>query len=727
MGSSSGGWADYWISIVDPKTVTIKETYNLQALGFSVPMVYKENQDNYTAITSLPPDKNFINVTNAYNIPDSEHDLPVTPYVNARVCYTHYQKSLEGETSSSVSTGETYDPYYVLNADRPASGICFYILYFLDCLFHHLDLVYDQTDLTSVGDLNRLCFFTTQCNYSTERKYKKDYIDNNGKEVKVYDFTNLDWINAWLRSRNTKGSLSTDKDLKKDLQSVSIQGVYYEVGAKALTPNGYLTVREIKYELFGDPTINVVANIMKMYANSNNFPSSSVSTIIDSLWASFGVKFMVDYDKKTVKARLIRNVLRDTDKPIKILCEVVSVEKISERITGFRMKYGAESDKKEKTEYIRNKVTDYDTSYDYEDYSNVDYSKTYVNIIKKIGGSDKTCYIDVNTGNQYRIKVNGDATTADELKPATFEVAQFHGVEIGDCSIENEDFIEELSSDFEPVIMNDVNGKNEKSATSGTSTIMVDETTGNQYTVSGPSAGKMRQILAAFIDEDMNHENIPFTIKNLLGSDNANFYLIENIYTDESYDPDSTEDGNSPLQHYDWGLAISIMRGGGSDAKIESYDYNYDGRKNSKWRLKAGEYQMGPDSIDNWGNDFDYNGTQPGIGDDERFSLKIRAYAPITDSEGNILCQSDRYDQSGNMVERIASRGLFDTFISEYAHFVTNRKKLGIKFKCEASELADIKWDKRYDIGGNVGWINKLNYKLSMNGIEVVTAEMFTL
>lgn len=726
---SSGGSREFWGTLVHPKTINIKETYELQALGYSVPMIFVEDPNTHQAISDSQYEKTFINVANAYNVPDSSHGLPITPYVNARVCYTHYQKALDGKTSSdSISTEGAYDPYFILQADRPASGICFYILYFLDCLFHYLGLVYDQKDLMSVGDLNRLCFFTTKCKYSMERKYDKDYIDFNGKEIKVFDLANLSAINAWLGTRRTKAHLETKHDVQKELKSVMVNGHYYEVGSQAYQDGIQATIREIRYELNGDPSINVSANIMKMFANSDNFPDVSVSTIIDSLWASFGIKFMIDYDKQTAKAKLIRNVFRDKDAPIRIKCDVISVIKKSEKITGFRMKYSAESDKKEKINNIKNHVYDYDTTYDYEDYSKVDYSKSYVDIIQKIGGSDKTCYIDKNTGNQYRIKVNGNATTVDELQPAIFEVAQCHSVEIGDCSDKNDDFVEELSSEFEPLIMNDVNGKDEKKVTSGKTSSMVDEKTGNSYSVSGPSSGNMRQILAAFVEEEMRHENIEFRISNLLGSDNANFYLEEVIRTDESYDPNNTEDGNSPLQHHDWGLAISVMRGGGSMSRLEPYDYNYDGMGNSKWRMKSGEYQMGLDSIDNWGNDFDYNGTQPGIGDDERFSLKIRAHAPITDDSGNILCQSDRYDQDGNMVERIASRGLFDTFISEYAHFVKNRKKLELKIRCESAELSNIQWDKRYDIGGIVGWINKLKYTLSLKtGISEVAVEMYVL
>lgn len=127
MGHHSGeNFIAFSANIVDNKVVTIKETYELQALGYSVPVIYKENSNTHQALSGLIIDKTFINVANAYNIPDSDHGLLVTPYVNARVCYTHYQQALDGKSSSdSVSTGGTYDPYYVLPAERPAERYLF--------------------------------------------------------------------------------------------------------------------------------------------------------------------------------------------------------------------------------------------------------------------------------------------------------------------------------------------------------------------------------------------------------------------------------------------------------------------------------------------------------------------------------------------------------------------------------------------------------------------------
>ena len=704
-----------WSSSESSTGGTAEKTSNkieLQALGFSFPGICETSAGEIANKKDGKPvvSKSFINVSDEY---------PMAAYCNARVCYTHYKKNMDGTSGDTVSTSETFDPYYVLEADRMQSGICFYILYFLDCLFDALGMNYDNSDLLTVGDMKRLCFFTTHCKYDMERKYP---------ENSNYDFQELSSINNWLSSRNTKANLSTAYEQTKKLESITVNGQTYSIGDEL--PNGLGKLKEASFKV-EDPYISVKANIMNMYANSKNFPDASVSSIIDSLWASFGIRFLVDYDKETVKAVFIRDLFRDTAEAIVLKCDIIdSPVKLNEKITGVRMRYSAESDNAEKKYNLVSGATDYDTNYDYIDYSQINTSLDYLEIIKKQSSSDKTCYIDLNTGNRYRIKVNADAENVAELKPAIFEVGTFTGVEIGDCSTENEDFIIELISDFEPIIPNDINGKREKQiGSSKTSTLYSDNpSVPEEYRrirVSNVNITDREQILAMFIDEDMWHENIPMVIQNAIGSDHADFYLNENLTTDEAYDVSSSEDGNSPLQTMDWGLAIGVMRGGGSDARIETYDWNYDGHGNSKWRTVAGKYAMSSDSMDNWGSQYDYNGTESGIGEDERFSLKIRSYI---EKDGQILCNDDIRDDEGNIETKVRTRGLYDTFMSEYAHFLLNRKKIQIKFRCEVAELANIQWGKRYNIGGYIGWINKLNYTISAeDGLGIVTAELYQL
>lgn len=697
-----------------PTTEKLSHNFELQALGFSYPGICQTSGSGVeNAIMSGGKPKvstSFINVTDEY---------PNFPYCNGRVCYTHYKKEDDGTSGKTVSTSEKFDPYYILEADRPQSGICFYVLYFLDCLFHYLGFHYDNSKLLTVGDMKRLAFFTTHCKYDLERKYPYKGIVGESSSI-TYDFNSLEQMNSWLSSRSTKGKLELEYESAKTLDSVEINGFWYRVGDEL--PNG----EDLKKAEFRAENVKMSAkgNIMNMYANSENFPDLSVSGLLDSLWGSFGIRFITDYEKQSVKPVFIREVFRDTSAPIKLNAKLVNVYKISEKITGVRMRYSSESDRVEQEKNIRYGVKDYDTNFDYIDYSIVNSSLDYLNIIKKNGSSDRTCYIDLTTGNAYRIKVSKDATKVDELKPAIFEVGAYKGVEVGDCSSINEDFIIELESEFVPLVLNDVNGRYEKEVGDKQVGYAKDDS-GNVNSVGSANWDDAKQILAAFVDEEMWHENMEYRIQNVMGNNYIDAYLTEVCTTDECYDPSNTEDGNSPLQHYDWGAAITIMRGGGSDAKIQLYDYDYDGCGNSKWRMVAGEYSMASDSIDNWGSVFDYNGVQPGVGPEERFSLKIRAFKVV---DGQILCNADIKDADGNIETKVRSRGLFDTFMSEYARFCLDRKKLGLEFYCNVSELMNIQWDKRYQIGEYIFWWNKLDYSISMqNGLGKVTAEIYML
>ena len=690
--------------------------YELQALGFSYPGICQlksgSSIEEAASSSSGKPyvDRSFINVSESY---------PYQKYCNARVCYTHYKKEADGSSGKTVSTNDEYDPYYMLDADRQQSGICFYVLYFLDCLFNYLGMAYDNSNLLFVEDMKRLCFFTTRCKYDLERKYPSKGVVGEEENI-TYDLNNLNEINRWLYSRKTGGKLELSHEDAKKLDSLVVNGVLYKIEDKL--PNGE-TLKKASYKI-KDFESSVQANIMNMYANSENFPDASISSVLDSLWGSFGIRFIADYERMTVRPVFIRDIYRSDEPPIEMHVQLIDIKKISEKITGVRAKYSAESSPTEQASNIKNGVKDYNTDFDYIDYSQVDATRDYLYIIRQNGFSDRTCYIDRRTGNAYRIKVNKDATKVEELKPSIFEVGGYKGVEVGDCSSINNDFVEELVSDFSPLVQNDVNGRWEKAISDGSQGEVTDGN-GTNYTIGGANATRKKQILAAYIDEEMYHENTEYQIKNVLGNNYADVYLTEICTTDESYDATSTEDGNSPLQHYDWGMTLSVMRGGGSDSRMETYDYDYDGNGNSKWRMTAGEYSLNSDSMDNWGSDYDYNGTTSGIGDGERFSLKMRAYKEV---DGTIQCEEDERDENGNLIRKVRSRGLFDTFLSDHAYFLLNRKKYEITFTCQIADIAHIEWERRYKIGGIIFWWNKLNYTLSEEkGLGTVTAEIYTL
>lgn len=708
----------------------------LNPLGFSFPGICKEvgskhesdgsvsdkdsddDGKNPTVLTS------FINVTDAYG--EGSHGGQGAKFCNARVCYMHYKRNEDGTSSDAVDysgsgTGadKTFNPYLVLEAYRPASGICFYVLYFLDVLFHYLKdygISYDNSELIKVEDMKRLAFFTTRCKYDMERKDDKNrYADDAKTQLieRVFDFNDIEDINKWLSSRNCGGKLKVEWEKTKDIGGINYNGKFYSIGDKL--PNG----EKVRYADFKVSNVSseVRANIMNMYANAQNFPDTSIQSVLDSLWASFGIRFYLNQETLNVKPFFIRDLFRNAEAPIHFPCEVITVVKESEKITGFRMTYSAESDARDQRANIRDAVRDYDTSYDYIDYRNIDTSKSYHEILNSATVSNMNMYVDLKTGNKYRIKVDGEATKVEDYHPLPFEVGQFKGVEIGDCSLENEDFIEEVTSDFQPIDWNDVNGRNERSAgTNEDIFTMKNDNTGQIESFSSVNLTTRDQVLAAFVDEDMWHENTWVEVRTAFGTQYADFYLRQSVKTRESYDPNNSDEGVSPLQEKDWGMSVALMRGGGSDATVQYYDYNYDMFGNAKYRQVSALYGMSSDSIDCWGRVYDYNGTAEGIGPEDRFSLKIRAY--ITDPQtGDVLCD-----------DSVARRGLYDTFMAEYAHFLLNRKKVRLEIMCEVSALLNIQWNRRYRFGDYIGWINKIETHVSADkGVERVTVELYVL
>lgn len=788
--------------IIQAAHVSVSKVLEPQALGFSYPASCEEyavTGNNHMIADAInagsksypggynvnvpkkAAGKDYINTAAAYGETDNA-DRAAT-YCNARICYKHYDIDSDGQTDDSnitmdkcTWTNEDLYPYWVLDANRPQSGICFYVLYFLDCLFNYLGVTFDNKALLKVEDLKHLCFFTTVCAYDTKNRTDhcgtfydqkeinaaRDIVNAPGyvqgsnreaekvarkvaNEIKTGFFKSQEHINSWLNSRGCGGTINIVKAEDKSVQELTLKkpdGTSEFVAVGQIRPEGgKVTGVTIEAQI---KAFQVQANVQYMLANSDNFPDESVSTIISALENAFGIKFSYDYEKKTVTAYLIRDVLRKSSESARFFHgNIHSITPVTEKITGVRMRYSAESDAKDQRQNVKDSHKErnlgYETDYDYIDYPKPDsgklstvIDKSYIDFFHELSNADKHCYIDRKTGNAYRIKVNSEATTTADLKPVLFEVGQFKGVEYGDCSEQNEDFIHDITIDFTPVPFNDVNFFKEVEAAYGSHNA-VDTTTGEPY---GVDIHPGQPILCAYIDEDMEHEFVEQILNQTISTAFCDFYMQLKLRLVESYDPSSTEDGNSPLQDPDrWGFALAMMRGGGSDAIQESYDYNYDGFGNSKWRTKSGKYALACDSIDMMGNPFDYNGVQPGLGNGERFSLKIRAYKEpewLKDPKYKdvVLCDPDIYDDKGNIEVKIRSRGLFDTFILPYAYFLLNRKKYKIRCTATVAQIADIPnhWQDWWNIGGVKCLIDKVNTTIhSQTGIGEIELTVYAL
>lgn len=771
---------------------TTETTFSPQALGFSYPAQCKETGNLHEAVllkTYTYPNGNSVKIpdvlTSYINVSDA---YPHKLFCNARVCYAHHDLNDDGTTSESLvqySTKrkgedpnnknheqEMYEdrgPIWVLDADRPQSGICFYVLFFLDCLFEHLGVQFDNSALEAICDMKRICFFTTKCSYDIKPLYARSYYTKNDEAVKAglkhegdvkvgffqkqanseKDVNDLfEDVNKWLDSRGCGGTLKLENPKDKNVQEVKYRKVSYEVVEKMLNGpfyNGSFKTTDVVKILDDWETVTVgkdkvasitckstikkaqmSASIFRMYANEKNFPNESVSDVIDSLEQQFGIKFHYDYEQRKVTAYLIRDVFRKQNPtPRTFHGQVLNMLPITEKITGVRAGYAAESDAKEQKDNVKNAVKDFNTDYDYIEYpkNSTVTSLTYKDIIHKVYNGQMNVFVDLQTGNKYRVKIDKEFTDASNMEPRLFEVAAMKGVEIGDCSTLNEDFIQEFKSSFVPVGMVDANYRMALSSSTG-STCATDNPkqpneVGKQY--EGYEFGEVngsyaKTQMAALVDEDMEHEFVKQYVKNSMSSMVADFYVTEELCLRESYDPSSTDDGNSPLQSYDWGLSIAVMRGGGMDATHESYDYNYDGFGNSKWRTKAGDYALTTDSIDNYGNSYSYNSAD----NDEHFSLKPRAWVQPEWADAPLVINKPE----------VKNRGYVDVFLIDYIYFILNRKRYYIKCLASVAQVADIQnhWKEWWNIDGKKCLIDKVNAEISArDGLGEVELEVFAI
>lgn len=769
---------------------TTESTFSPQALGFSYPAQCEETGSLHEAKlfrtytypggnnVKIPEVKtSYINVSDAY---------PQKLFCNARVCYAHHDLNEDGTTSEKIvqySTKrkgedpnnknreqEMYEdrgPIWVLDADRPQSGICFYLLFFLDCLFEHLGVQFDKSALTAIGDMNRLCFFTTKCAYDIEPLYYRELYKEEDeavkaglkttKDIKVGFFQKkannekeveklFDDVNKWLDSRGCGGNLKLENPKDKSVQEVKYRNVKFSLSKKPQTGT-YADGDKVTYShitaVQGDwitakvgkdsvasitcsstiKSAKMSASIFRMYANEKNFPEESVSDVIDSLEQQFGIKFHYDYEQRKVTAYLIRDVFRkQAPTPRNFHAEVLSMVPITEKITGVRAGYAAESEAKEQRDNVKNQVKDFNTDYDYIEYpkNRTVTSLTYKDIIHNVYNGQMNVFVDLQTGNKYRVKIDKEFTDASNMEPRLFEVAAMKGVEFGDCSTLNEDFIMEFRSSFVPVGMVDANYRLALSSTSGSKCVTDSPNQpselGKEYTgyeIAETNSSYARTQMAALVDEDMEHEFVKQYVKNSMSSMVADFYVTEELCLRESYDPSSTDDGNSPLQSYDWGLSIAIMRGGGADATHEAYDYNYDGFGNSRWRTKSGDYAMTTDSIDPYGVEYI-------IENEECFSLKPRAWVQPEWADAPLVVNTSS----------VKNRGYVDTFLIDYIYFILHRKRYYIKCLASVAQIADIQnhWKEWWNINGKKCLIDKVNAEVTArDGLGEVELEVFAI
>lgn len=671
-----------------------------------------------------------VNLSNAY---------PASKYCNIRICYPYpeeqegSEKGPEKEISKIVVGSEKgyrtrigllkEGKYMVLDADRSLSAPCFYVLYFLQCLFSKLSIAFDFDELYSEEDVCRLAFVNTRCkfdevfNWKTESiTFNKGYYSESGS-----DFGNYKAIQI----------VPGDKELDYPLAYLKADAYYLMWDNQIYNYSGKITV---------------TSYINDCVATSQNFPDSEASSVVESMEKAFGVRFLFNRQNNKVTLRYVRDILRDTSH-VNIKADVLSVYKVENGTKGFILKYNGD---------------DEDTSFNYNEWGNVvsignekDSVNGYNMLQTKITPFDKTCYIDARNGNAYRIKVDDEAEDVDSLNPSLFEVGMFNPVKYGDCT--NEGRVHEVSIPFTPVILNDTAWAIRKEELSS----LVE----NEKDITDDENSE--QSFAVFMDVETKH---PALIPEVKVKDSKTYDRVDSIYrasqvelsftyvdsqmfdeklhkastvsNKESYYPWSKTfvkylDNDSPIQTFDAGLTLGIMRGPGNTSGTQEYDQDYDEEGNSKYVAVPTNYAFHSDTVDNYGRVFDYDGegNYTGVDTSRRFSLKLRAEKPYPDvlteeMKEEIEAAGLQKWSDGKYYHPISEsyarrRGLFDKFYTEYAHFVTHRKIAKLTLRMEIADLANIDWTKRYRIGNFIGFINHYSYTVSASGISEVEMELY--
>ena len=557
----------------------------------------------------------FPNVSFPY---DANH-----PYCNARIC---------------VKRTDDYNPdldvpYWVYDADRSWSGICFYVAYFLDCLFKHLGVIVKENHLSEVEDMLRLAFFTTKCEHEL------------GEETVV-----------------------DDPELP-----------YKSYASFSVNVEGYSSA---KFE----------SKVYKVYATNKNFPSTDVASVLDALFNAFGLKVMSNPNENAVYIYYMRDILRDSSIQDIEGVRVTNRSYSYNKVRGVKMTYGGNEE---------------DTAFNYSDWSNVVVKDEYRDIIKEITPFNKNCYVNRKTGNKYRIKISEETEKNGDVKklyPSLFEVATFV-----DC-VKGQDgeSVEELKIPFTPVIENDVTLESLKDS----------------------DADITSQRLAVLVDVEMKAKSDGWqsaTYKAIRpdgSSAEVTSSMIQIKYNNpQNYDVVAND--SNPMLTHDGGFMLGVMRGPGREAGTEVFLENYDGNGNSAWTTVVADYAFTADTMDAYGNRYDYNGATEGGIADQANSISLKTHIQTAQELG--LKDKDGNPIDWNIDVTAAKRGLADRFMSEYMHFLLNRKTVSMEVDTTLSQLTSLSWFKQLRISDVVGRLKSRSYTLTNSGVTGMSIELYTI
>lgn len=682
------------------------------------------------------------------------------PFCHIRTCMQLYKPQNE--------SWEKYRGYSVHEASYNNSAPCFFVAYVFQLISKTLGLHIEHNGFDSVPDFNRLAIVHTNAEYYWQ--------DNEGQAIKglplndFFDYESYNDKGNAVLQLNAKARFKSDPTVR--ITVIPLSNDLYEKNEQGII-TGYHQKKATYRISPKDATRNDNNSIVyEAYASSKNLPDITFQDFFDGILNGFGARIIYSSAYGSLNIVLLKDILRQEgyeDLP----CTVTERYVIHTNKRGFRLKYSSSQSHKQNP--ITSRITytegNDDTTYNYYDYrrpvvfNSKENSFGYKELLTKINDSNKNLYIDENTGNAYRIKVDKDAGKQEEWYPSLFEVGGYRDVALGDCS--DTETTEEITIGFSPLISNDVSFKKIYQSMSTTSrTNLFDEREDVQpkyamYMESEVHAQEGSDISepSKWYTHTCTYDDLSFGEVEILDGVKSPILRADcNILFCSAYCYDYAS--GEPFHEGDCDFTLAVLRGSGSDAHKETVEYDYDGEGNNAWVQVAGsDNECTADNVNTLGSFYDYNGPDTGLGYSTSLSLKLKAEKPYNggrkrysevskkeyleedfltkerqacDSDGHLL-----YDDNGFAVMEpsyypvrgaVARRGLFDLFYADYAYFVLHRKLAVISVQMEIAQLAQIDLTKKYMIGDIVGWVKKYSYTLSADtGLSIVTFEIYYL
>lgn len=655
------------------------------------------------------------------------------PFCNINICYPYqsYDKdgnevkgrgytvrSGHGENTLNGGDGET----------RFNNAPNFYLLYWLDRMFHDLGITITENQAKDVEDLKRVFMLNYGCHYEEIDNDPDGPTGTPSDKMARYSEYRFPLVTAthgtgtyFFSVVSTPGAAYHISNGGDSMGKILARNIVVKCDGEKIFERGSIEGNIAKWgdDIKEQSTDSQIGYGYLAYATSDNYPNVDTRTVIDAMEAAFGIRLVFSADYKKVRIVLLRNIFRDETVQT-VVCDIIgNPEKEENAIRGFRLTYGAG---KEDTQFYYKGFNDmlvhkqemWPEMSDKHDYSRWDLNSSYEEAKQQVGAFNRTCYVVPETGNAYLTKIDEEEKV---LFPALFEVAGFMDAEEGDCTGE-EETIHEVTIGAKPVIMNDVNG-----------------------TYAVLFGGEMKPPCTKERAHEIFTHGYLYThsydgLKQ--GSSEQHYYRVNatiDFYINEGYaihlmdNYDLGGEGISPFDKEDPGLCFGIMRSSGSEAYTMYAEDIIEDEGNDYWENIPGKGAIDhPDTCDNEGKLWDY--TADGQADEQdpegRFSLKLRAEKPNPqfDATQPESAENPRYLTITNT--KLQRRGLMDQFYKEYSYWMRHARIARFKTRMELAQLTTIDKTKRVIIGGITGFIKKRQYSISNeNGLGPVEVEMY--